>query len=234
LLTVVSIGGLLGLIASFLRPRPTLPEGVARQGVSWSQLFTLLAPFALVYFCLLLPRAATLQIFERYTLALLVVALLCLLRYYQERIHVQIPLVALLLVAVMAALGIAVTHNTFALCRARVALAAELRADGIPDTSVDNGWEYNFGVELEQAGFINDSRIVNPAHAYIPAAPLPSGSCDMFSYDQTPLIHPLYGVSFEPNACYGPAPFAPVTYNRWLARTPGRLYVVRYTAASKP
>jgi hypothetical protein len=234
LLTILSIGGLLGLIASLLRFRPTVSDGAAPKGVSWSQLCTLLGPFTVVYFLLLVPRAATLQIFERYTLALLVVALVILLRYYQERIHAQVPLVALLIIAIMATLGIAVTHNTFALYRARIALAGELRADGIPDTSVDNGWEYNFGVELEQAGFINDPRIVIPAHAYVPAASLPSGSCHMFSYDQTPLVYPIYGVSFDPNACDGPAPFAPVRYSRWLASTPGTLYVVRYTKSSKP
>ena len=72
-----------------------------------------------------------------------------------------------LVIALMAALGIAVTHNTFALYRARIALAAELNADGVPSTSVNNGWEYNFGIELQHAGYINDSRIVRPANAYV-------------------------------------------------------------------
>ena len=44
----------------------------------------------------------------------------------------------------------------------------------------------------------------------------------------------LYGVSFNPNACYGPAPFAPVHYSRWPYREPGTLYVVRYTKPANP
>jgi len=52
-------------------------------------------------------------------------------------------------------------------------------------------------------------------------------------YDKTPHIHPLYSVSFDPDACYGPAPFAPVHYSRWPYRTPGTLYVVRYVSPSK-
>jgi hypothetical protein len=56
----------------------------------------------------------------------------------------------------------------------------------------------------------------------------------MFWHGKTPHIHPVYGVSFDSNACYGPAPFAPVHYSRWLARNPGTLYVVRYTPPSKP
>jgi hypothetical protein len=56
----------------------------------------------------------------------------------------------------------------------------------------------------------------------------------MFWYDKTPHIHPLYGVAFDPAACYGPAPFAPIHYSRWPYRTPGTLFVVRYTPAAKP
>jgi hypothetical protein len=56
----------------------------------------------------------------------------------------------------------------------------------------------------------------------------------MFWHDKTPHINPIYGISFDPNACYGPAPFAPVYYTRWLASSPEALYVVRYTPPSKP
>jgi hypothetical protein len=134
----------------------------------------------------------------------------------------------------MAIYGIAVTHNMFALYRARVAIAAELRAAGVPDTSVDNGWEYNLGVELRHSDFVNESTIVVPAHAYVPTPPPPAGICStLWAYDATPHIHPLYGISFDPNACNGPAPFAPVTYSRWLASTPGTLYVVNFVAPSK-
>ena len=178
--------------------------------------------------------ATTLYLFDRYLLGLLLVALICLVRYYQERIQHRLSVACALLVVLMAAYGVVVTHNMFSFYRARVALAAELRAHAIPDTSVDNGWEYNFGVELQHATHLNYPTIAVPAHAYIPAPPLPAGTCSMFWYDFTPHIHPLYGVSFDPNACYGPAPFAPVHYSRWLARTPGTLYVVRYTPTARP
>lgn len=56
----------------------------------------------------------------------------------------------------------------------------------------------------------------------------------MLWYDYTPHIHPLYGVSFDPNVCYGPSSFIPITFSRWLASKPGTLYVVRYTASAKP
>ena len=234
LLTILSLGGLIGLITSLLRfvqvPSPSLPS----TGISWRQLFAVLVPFTIAYTALLIPRAATGWIFDRYALELLVVALFFLLRYYQEQVQPQLPLASVLLVGIMAVYGVAVIHNQFSLYRARVVLAAELRATGIPDTSVDNGFEYNFEVELQHAKFINDPGIALPANAYVPTPPLPAGTCPMFWYEKTPHIHPLYGVSFDPNACYGPAPFAPIHYSRWLASEPGTLYVVRYTAPLKP
>jgi hypothetical protein len=234
LLTIASLGGLLGLIASFVRSRRTRPaaDSSSSTGISWQQLGVLLAPFTIAYTLLLIPLAASL-LFDRYLLGLLVVALLCLIRYYQDRIQPRLPVASVLLVAMMAIYGIAVTHNMFALDRARVALAAEIRAAGIPDTSVDNGWEYNFGVELQHADHLNDHTIVVPANAYVPTPPLPVGTCPMNYFDFTPHIHPRYGISFDPNACYGPAPFAPVNYSRWLASKPGTLYVVNYIAPSK-
>jgi hypothetical protein len=235
LLTIASFGGLLGLIALLLRPRGTPPPAVdSSAGVSWKQLGTLLAPFTIIYTLLLIPNPTPNGIQDRYLLGLVVVALPCLIRYYQERIQPRLPLASVLLVGIMAIYGIATTHNTFALDRARVAMAAELRAAGVPDTSVDNGWEYNLRVELQHSDFINESRIVVPAHVYVPAPPPTASTCPMTSLDLTPHIKPRYSVSFDPNACDGPAPFAPVNYSRWLASEPGTIYVVRSTAPPRP
>ncbi|HSY36729.1 MAG TPA: glycosyltransferase family 39 protein [Acidobacteriaceae bacterium] len=238
LITIVSIGGLLGLLASFLWHNPSLAADPASTGtsypaVSWKQLAILLVPYTAVYTLLLLPRATNL-LFDRYMLGPLIVLVLCLVRYYQHKVDPRIPVAGLLLLAIMAAFGVVLTHNTFAFYRARVALAAELHAAGIPDTSFDDGWEHNFDVELQHSNHINFPTITIPAHAYIPT-PQPSPfHCHAFWYDYTPHIHPLYGVSFDPSACYGPAPFAPAHYSRWPYATPGTLYVVRYTSPSHP
>jgi hypothetical protein len=235
LLGFLSFGGLMGLIASFLRPRKTPLPVDPSTGISWKQLAILLVPFTAAYILLLIACAGTTYyLFDRYSLSLSVVVLLCLLRYYQERIRSELPSISVFVIALMAIYGIAVTHNMFSLYRARVALAAELNASGIPDTSVDNGFEYNFGVELQNTDHVNDPRVIIPPHAYVSVPPLPAGTCTMFWHDLTPHIHPLYGPSFDPNACYGLAPFAPTHYSRWLTRSPGTLYVVRYTPPSKP
>ncbi len=236
LLTIASLGGLLGLLVLFAQSRNLPPHNAAPPratlatlpSTSWRELTFLLLPITLVYILLLLPRATGL-LFDRYLLPLLVFALFVLVRFYQERVRPQLPFAGVLLIAIMAIYGVAVTHNMFSLDRARIALAAELRANGVPDTSVDHGWEYNLLTELQIAGHINEHEIVTPVGAYVPVPPPPPGICHMLWYDDTPHIHPLYGVSFQPNVCNGPAPFAPVHYSRWLASSPGTLYAVRYT-----
>ena len=223
--TAVSVGGVLGLV-SLLARREAVRE--SSEGVSWRQLRVLLGPFVVVYVLLLIPRAGDFHLTERYLLALLVVALVCMVRYYQDAIRPELPWVCAALVGVMAIYGVVNTYNTFAVDRGRVVLANELLAAGVPDTAVDNGWEYNQGVELEHAGFINDYRMINPTGMYREAPPLPAGTCEVNGHDLTPHIQPRYGISFDPDACYGQAPFAPVHYSRWLGSEPGTLYVVYY------
>ncbi len=239
LLTIASLGGALGLFSSFFRPQNSTPRTQdprppsTSATISWSQLGMLLTPFTLAYSLLLIPRA-TVWVPDRYLLALLMIALLCLVRYYQDQIHSQLPLASVVFVGLMAIYGTVVLHNTFAIYHARVTLAAEIHSSGVPDTSVDNGWETNYVVELQHSHFLNDFRMVLPANAYVPTPPPPPPQCAMNQFDETPHIHPLYSVSFDPNACYGPAPFAPMHYSRWFASAPGTLYVVRSTPPAQP
>ncbi|MFP5266123.1 MAG: ArnT family glycosyltransferase [Acidobacteriota bacterium] len=233
LLTFASFGGMLGLIVSLLRNRRDVSIADAPSAPTWTQLGLLLGPFTLVYSLLLFPRASSTGVHDRYLLPLLVIALLCITRYYQERVRPQIPLAGIVMVCATAIYGTVIVHNMFSFYRARAALAAEIRAGGVRDTEVDNGWEYNFVVELRHSSHINEPNVPIPADAYVPPTPLPADTCQMLWYASTPHIRPLYGISFDPNACYGPAPFAPVHYSRWPYRTPGALYVVRYLPPSQ-
>ena len=236
LLTIASLGGFLALIAALLRPMPTpIPES-SSPSISWKQLGGLLIPFTLAYSLLLIPRATSLILSDRYLLGLLIPAMLCLIRYFQESVQPKLPLAAVLLIALMALYGVTFNHNVFAFYRARVALADEIRTAGVPDTSFDGGWEHNVLTELRYATHINDPHILVPAHSYVPPPPSAIGICSLNAFwrDYTPHIHPVYSVSFDPGACYGVAPFAPVHYSRWMASTPGTLYAVRSTAPATP
>jgi len=240
LLTVVSLGGVIGLVLSFFdapRPQEVVSETMSP---SWRQLEILLGPFAAAYAVLLIYRAIAVAndnkgvLFDRYSLGLLLVALIFLVRQLQDRVESRFSRGGIAFIAIMAAYGVALTHNTFALYRARVAMAAELRSAHVPDTSVDNGWEYNLLVELRHTPYINNPSIASAANPYIPAPAVPAGTCTMVFRNDTPHVHPIYGVSFEPGVCAGAAPFAPIHYSQWLASEPGTLYVVRYTDPSTP
>jgi hypothetical protein len=73
---------------------------------------------------------------DRYALGLLLVALICLVRQFQDRVQNRFSVVSIVFIAIMATYGVAITHNIFALYRARVAMAAELRAAHIFQTVV--------------------------------------------------------------------------------------------------
>jgi hypothetical protein len=240
ILTIVSLGGVIGLILSFSAPRSRQQVPPAILTTPWRQLGILLGPFAAAYAGLLTYRAVAVAndhsgvLFDRYSLGLLLVALICLVRQIQDRVECRLSRVSIAFIAIMATYGVAVTHNTFALSRARVAMAAELRAANVPDTSVDNGWEYNLLVELRYTPYINNPSIASTENPFTPAAPVPAGNCTMGNRDDTPHIHPIYGVSFEPDICAGAAPFASIHYTQWLASEPGTLYVVRYTPPAEP
>jgi hypothetical protein len=240
LLTIISFGGVIGLILSFFATRShpqVVPESVS---ISWRQLGILLGPFAVAYTFLLIYRVVaaandqSVVLFDRYSIGLLVVALICLVRQLQDRVESRFSLWSFVFIAIMAAYGVVITHNTFALYRARVAMAAELRTAHVPDTSVDNGWEYNLLVELQHAPYINNAAMGSAAIPYIPTPAVPVGACTMIFSNDTPHVHPIYGVSFDPDICAGAAPFAPVHYTQWLASEPDTLYVVRYTDSSTP
>jgi hypothetical protein len=229
-LTTVCLGGLLGVITVAFQPRRAKSSPLsATERLSWRQLGFLLLPFSVVYLMFLAVAAGTIHsIFDRYAIALFGPAMIVLIRLYQERVRSSLPLSSVLLIIVMAAYGIIVTHNTFALDRARVALANELQADGVPVTSVDAGWDYNLDTELQYSNHINNPLVKVPGNAYVVPRPAPPGYCQGFWHDRTPHIQAVYGISFSPDACYGRAPFAPVQYRPWPLRIPVNLYVVRY------
>lgn len=257
-LTALSIAGLLALVVFLLRspklpvapPPPSLAaRPAALPTLSWKQIGFLLGPFAAAYFALLVPRSRG-WLFDRYLLEFTFVALLCLTRAYQQFLAPRLPSVTVALVAVTALYGIGCTHDMFALYRARIALANQLQAAGVPDNTIDGGYEYNFQVELERGGHVNDERLTNPPNSYVPLDKYRGFTCQVHSAvgpgnDLTPqqrfkfelsqetdprLLHfaPLYGVAYEPDACRGPAPFAPVRYFRWLGFQSTKLYVVKF------
>ncbi len=205
------------------------------EALSWKQIGFLIVPFSTAYFLLLVPRSAT-QMLDRYLMVLLFTLALFLVRAYQDLVGPRLPAVTVVCLAIYAGNSIACNHDMFSLYRARIQIANEVKAAGVPLNRLDGGFELNGWVELQQTDHVNDEHIVTPPGAYNPNPPPREFSCEgkpalnpgeKAFEKEFPHFQPQYAVGYDPTGCGGKAPFAPVSYNRWLGK-PGILYVVYF------
>lgn len=191
------------------------------------QMLWLLGPFALSYFILLLPRAYHLIVFDRYLLQILPIAIICMLRLYQRWIAPTLPALSVVVLAVLALLSMAGTHDWFAWSRARVAAIDEVRASGVPRTNIQGGFEYDGRTETEARGHINNPLMAVPAGEHPPDIH-PQPAADQCTFDfapYTPVIHPRYTIVFPKMPCLAPSKYPPVSYRTWLPPFKGTIYI---------
>lgn len=197
--------------------------------LTWHQIGVLLGPFSIAYAVLLVPRA-TGNLRDRYLLEFVLVAVLILVRLSQDFVQPKLPKSVMVVVACIGTFSVAATHDMFSLSRARLEIAEQMTAVGVPDNNIDGGFEWNGWVELQRGGHINDERLVNPPHSFVQPDSSPEMVCNVKKNKDPGLLHftPMYGIAWQKDACHGAAPFAPVRYSRWLAFRPANLYVVKY------
>ena len=187
----------------------------------------LLVPFTVAYVGLISPRAGFENIWDRYLLPLLFVALIFALRFYQKQFQTRLPIAALVLALCIGAYATASLHDRFAMYRARAGAVNEVLAAGIPATAVSGGWDYDGWTELEISGHIVDPRMLVPPGVTL-AKPTHYGleNCPWFYCNMFPHVMPYYTISFRPDAAVNNK-FAPVPYRTWV-ESPGTIYVVRF------
>jgi hypothetical protein len=211
-------------------PRPSsLPGRVA--SVSWHDLGVVLVPFSAAYIFMLMPRAATLSVFDRYLLPLMVVFLLVLARYYQETVRPRLPVLSAVFIGIIACFTAAGTHDVFAMYRGYLAAFQEVRSSGVPATAIDGGWEIDGWTELQTVGHMNDPRLRIPRGAYVyQAATVYPAGCNGYSLGAVLAVKPIYALSWDPVQCNGQADFPPVVYRTWLAPHTRTIYIVKFPA----
>jgi hypothetical protein len=227
LLTFASLGGTLGFLMLWRRSQSSVVSRQPSARLSWTQLLTLLLPYTVIYGLLLIPRGVS-ELFDRYLIGLLLLPVVALARAYQERVRSQLPVVSVALLALMAAYSVCCVHNSFAQARAEISLDHMLQGAGVPEENVDFGWAYDSGLELQHFGYIDNPSIRNPPNAYV-AVPV---TVDPRCYTPPlPLryLHPVYGVSFDPDLCLGRADLPSLSYVTWPTGQRTTLYVVKYT-----
>jgi hypothetical protein len=219
-----SLALIMALAARSQKAELTRGYGLA---VSDRTILVLLVPFTIAYVGLLLPRAGFENIWDRYLLPPLFIAIIFILRFYQKHFQPRLPITALVLALCFGAYATASLHDRLALYRVRVDAVNEVLASGIPDTSVSGGWDYDGWTELEHSGHIVDPRMRVPMGMVQPK-PTHYGleNCRWFYCNMFPHVVPYYTISFRPDAA-GNNKFAPVPYRTWVD-SPGTIYVVRF------
>ena len=219
-LTLLTLAGLFAAVAIGLRAGalPALPGPRTAFRISDASLAILLGPYTLTY-CLLI--ATRNMITDRYVLPMLAVALIFLLRLYQQKLAPALPAISFAMLALFTAFAIAGTHDLFAFERARIAAADRLLAAGIPRTRIHVGFEYDGWTELMQTGYMNDSRMHLPANLYkshtVPAEIPPA--CQFYLASHIPSIawHDAYGLATSETPCFPASSFATIPFTTWLA-----------------
>ena len=156
-------------------------------------------------------------------------ATLLLLRAYTRRSSGRIPMLAFTVMALLAIFTTASTHDLFATSRARLDAANQLRAAGITRPELNAGLEYDGWTELEQAGYINNPRLMNPpgAYRYTESRKMPY-ACDLWYLNWMPALESHYLLSYEPLYCMSKTSLGPFPYRTWLSPRTRYLYVVSF------
>lgn len=226
ILTAATFAALLAVVLCVWNSVKLATRSPERTGqISGEAILLLLGPFGIVYVLLVITRGS---IQDRYTIPLLVVLSVPILRFYQAKIADRLPVASVVLVVVSAIYGVAATHDVFARDRARLAATEELRSANVPRTAIRGGFEYDGWTQIEEHGHVNDRRISIPEDAYHRSAVSSEPEeCQYWLSDLEPAIHARYGLSNTPSPCFRESRFSVVPYTTWLAPRHHEIYILR-------
>jgi hypothetical protein len=188
----------------------------------------LLLPFSLVYFTLLLPRAAYpslfSDVFDRYYLPLIFVAVLLLLRLVKEKQR-QIPVTSYAVLLLFSFFSVAATHDLFIAYRAIASIRSDLKTDGVALSTVSGPWEEDGSNQIDAQGYLNEDRLENPPGAYKLALHPPLDECHYWFGPLVPALHFRYVLTIERLECLVPSQYPDVTYRTWLPPFRRTIYI---------
>ncbi len=202
----------------------SLSTAGSHTAISGQQLLWILGPFCACYLALILSREF---IFDRYWLPPLFCAVVALVRLYNRTVASSLPPSSYVVLACLAVFTLASTHDLFATLRARLAVARQLEAAGVPRNAFYAGMEYDGWTELMLAGHINNPRIQGPPHLYRKIAePTIYTNCIPWWLSWMPDVHAKYELSYEALPCAQQSQFPPFRFTTWLAPRDRFIYVL--------
>jgi hypothetical protein len=224
-LTVAVVVCMLALLTAVLVKGKRM--GAVEAGLDGRTVATLFVPFTVAYLVLISPRVGFEYFWDRYAVPLLFIALIFLLRFYQQRFRTYLPVAALVLALCFGGYATAYVHDRAALYRARVAAVDEVLGSGVAATSVSGGWDYDGWTELQLSSHVIGPRMRVPVGVTLPVSThYGLAHCPWFYCDMFPHVVPRYTISLREDPLLRDA-FAPVAYRTWLLPA-GTVYVVRF------
>jgi len=146
-------------------------------------------------------------VFDRYLLPVAGMILPALALFYHSSISPRVTRFGWAVLALLAGLGIAMTHDRMAVSRATLAAADRLTGAGLPRTCISAGYEYDGWTQLLAQGYIID-----------PTLALGGGDRPRFWFGlSTPAVKGCYYVVLSPQPGLIPGEFEPVRYRTWLS-----------------
>lgn len=223
ILTICTFAASTAFLVSLAGSRSEKLPRANEEYVTTKSFVILLGPFMAAYLFTLVTRPFA---FDRYYLPIIIVFLAVVLRQYERVVGPRLPWICVAVLTVFTVFSVMTTHDLIATQRARLGAANELRAAGIARIHIDAGFEYDGWTQLEAAGYINDSRIVEPKGAFRPAAP-GTLKCRSWFAKRAPAIEAEYELSYEPISCLRPSEFAPVQFRTWLPPWRREIFISR-------
>ncbi len=190
-------------------------------------LLILLGSFLTAYGVLLLPRATFHVVYDRYLIPPLLIVIILLLLVYQSNFAPRGRVIGAVAMMSYGLFAIALSHDFYALGRARVEAASTLQKAGIARTNIEGGFEFDAWTQLEQWGYINQPDIVNPPGAFHRPARYTFTSCKaVFTRfpEEVPAVDPRYVLAYD-QTCFKPSNFAPLAYRTWLPPYDQKVYI---------
>jgi hypothetical protein len=194
---------------------------------TWQQIWWLLGPYFFAYLALLLPRARSEFLYDRYLLGIMPVAIIVLLRLHRQWVAPHVPAVSVAVMLVFAIVSICGTHDWLAFNRARISAIRPLNASGIPNTSIQAGFEYDGWTQIEATGYVNEKRMILPAGAFHEVLPQFqfAKECRSFFSIYATAIQPKYFIVSSPMPCFALSMYPSVSYRAWMPPFHRTVYV---------
>jgi hypothetical protein len=190
-----------------------------REVLTMREALVLLVPFCGAYMMFLISTTFAegfMLMFDRYYLPLLAPAVILLLLAFESNSSEPVPITCYLVLLAFTVFGVAGTHDLFVESRATLKAIQEIQAAGVPPTSSSGAWQYDGWLQIEIAGTLNDSRIVNPRGVYQKLPHPILEECGYWFGPWLTVIHPQYVVVGTPQKCLEPSKFDNVPYETWL------------------